>query len=88
MIRQQVFEKRTEKTYEVTHLSLVLHRNGRFAVFLRNLEWPVFDIVLKVRVVYLATDEAFCVKDCVLRVGMVSVLCAVPYPECRREHRV
>lgn len=59
---------------EGTILTLVLDHDSGFAILLGYLERPVLDVALELGIIHLTTDETFGVKNCVLRVGVESVL--------------
>jgi hypothetical protein len=55
-----------------------LNVDDRFAVFLLDIERPVFQITFDIVIVNFAPDQSFSVKDSVLWVGVEGVLGAIP----------
>ena len=61
-------------------LVAVLYRNDRFPPTIDDLERPVLEILLKLGLVELATNKAFCVEDSIFRIRVESILGGVTDP--------
>ena len=77
---RQPLQKKGKDAHKVVCFAFVLDSNCRFALFLGDLERPVFHITFDVGIVNLATDQTFDIKDSVFRVRMSRVPRSVPDP--------